>query len=112
MNRTRATLVWLSAAMKRADAIATHTATAMPAQPTDRNACTHAAALDDRDIRQQGGGGERGAAADLRRRVERELALEDAGGRPCDGGEGDIDLPAPLAPRLLQRQRRRRHAVN
>ena len=40
MNRTRATLVWLSAAMKLADAIATHTATATPASPTDLNAWT------------------------------------------------------------------------
>ena len=40
MNRTRATLVWLSAAMKPPDAIATHSATATPASPTDLNACT------------------------------------------------------------------------
>ena len=40
MNRTRATLVWLSAAMKPADAIATHSATARPAIPTDLNAST------------------------------------------------------------------------
>ena len=40
MNRTRATLVWLSAAMKLPDAVATHSATAMPASPTDLNACT------------------------------------------------------------------------
>jgi hypothetical protein len=40
MNRTRATLVWFSAAMKLADAVATHSATAMPARPTDLNACT------------------------------------------------------------------------
>ena len=40
MNRTRATLVWLSAAMKLADAVATHSATATPATPTDLNACS------------------------------------------------------------------------
>jgi hypothetical protein len=44
-------------------------------------------------------------------RVERELALEDAGGRPGDRGERHVDLPAPLAARLLKRHRRRRHAV-
>ena len=40
MNRTRATLEWLSAAMKLPDATATHTATATPARPTDRNAAS------------------------------------------------------------------------
>ena len=40
MNRTRATLVWLSAAMKLPEAVATHSATATPASPTDLNACT------------------------------------------------------------------------
>ena len=40
MNSTRATLVWLSAAMKLPEAVATHTATATPASPTDLNACT------------------------------------------------------------------------
>ena len=38
MNRTRATLVWLSAAMKLPDATATHPATARPATPTDLKA--------------------------------------------------------------------------
>ena len=37
MNRTRATLVWLSAATKLAEAVATHSATAMPARPMDLN---------------------------------------------------------------------------
>ncbi len=40
MNRTRATVVWLSAEMKLPDAVATHSATATPASPTDRNAWT------------------------------------------------------------------------
>ncbi len=40
MNSTRATLVWLSAAMKQDEAIATHSATATPASPTERNAST------------------------------------------------------------------------
>jgi hypothetical protein len=71
----------------------------------------HAAALDDRDIRQQHGAGEHRSAEDLRRRVERELALENAGGRPRDGRERHVDLPAPLVCRPLDRQRRRRHAV-
>ena len=38
MNSTRATLEWLRAAMKLAEATATHTATATPASPTERNA--------------------------------------------------------------------------
>ena len=38
MNRTRATLVRLSAAMKLPEAVATHSATATPAIPTDLNA--------------------------------------------------------------------------
>ena len=33
------TLAWLSAAMKLPAAVATQSATAMPANPTDRNAC-------------------------------------------------------------------------
>ena len=40
MNSTRATLVWLSAEMKLAEAVATHSATATPARPTDLNAWT------------------------------------------------------------------------
>ena len=38
MNSTRATLSWLSAPMKLAEETATHTATATPGSPTDRNA--------------------------------------------------------------------------
>ena len=38
MNRTRATLAWLSAAMKLPEETATHNATATPASPTERNA--------------------------------------------------------------------------
>ena len=71
----------------------------------------HPAALGDRHVGEQGGGGERRAAEDLGRRVERELALEDAGGRPGDRGESDVDLPAALSPRLLERHRRGRHGV-
>ena len=110
MNSTRATLVWLSAPMKLAEATATHTATATPASPTERNASTHPAAVDDRDVGQQRDAREHRPAEHLRRGVERELALEHAGGRPRDGGERDVDLPAPLALRPLERQRRRRHA--
>jgi hypothetical protein len=71
----------------------------------------HPAAVDDRDIGQQRGARERRSAEDLRRRVERELALQDAGGRPRDCGERHIDLPAPRAPRPLERHGRRRYAV-
>jgi len=71
----------------------------------------HSAAFDDRDIGQQGGARERGSAEDLGRRVERQLALEDAGGRPYDRGERHVDLAAPSAPRSLERHRRRSHAV-
>ena len=98
--------------MKLPDAVATHSATATPATPTDLNACTHPAALDDRDVDQQRGAREHRSAEDLRRRVERELALQDAGGRPRDRGERHVDLPAPLAPRPLERHRRRRHAAD
>ena len=66
----------------------------------------HPAALDDRDVGQQRDAREHRPAEDLRRRVERELALQDAGGRPRDRGERDIDLPAPLAPRRLDASRR------
>ena len=58
----------------------------------------HSAALDDSDVREQRGAREDGSAEDLGRRVQRELALKDAGGRPCDCGECDVDLPAALAP--------------
>ena len=40
MNRTRATPEWLSAAMKPPEAVATQSATATPASPTDLNAST------------------------------------------------------------------------
>jgi hypothetical protein len=40
MNRTRATVVWLSAAMKLPEAVATHSATATPASPIDRKDST------------------------------------------------------------------------
>ncbi len=40
MNRTRATLVWLRAAMKVPEAVATQSATATPAIPMALNACT------------------------------------------------------------------------
>jgi hypothetical protein len=46
----------------------------------------HPAAVDDSDIGQQRGARERRSAEDLGRRVERELALEDAGARPGDCG--------------------------
>ena len=70
----------------------------------------HAAAVHDRDVDQQRSAREGRSAEDLRRRVERELALEHTGGRPGDGGERHVDLPAPLAPRRLERHRRRGHA--
>ena len=71
----------------------------------------HPAVFDDRDIGEQRSARERRSAENLRGRVERELALEDAGGRPRDCGERHIDLPAPLALRPLERHRRSRHAV-
>jgi hypothetical protein len=80
-------------------------------KPDGPEGLQHAAAVDDRDIGQQRGARERRSPEDLRRRVERELALEDAGGRPRDCGERHVDLPAPLAPRRLERHRRRGHAV-
>ena len=57
----------------------------------------HPAALDDGDVGQQRAGREHRPAEDLCRRVQRELALEHAGGRPRDGGERHVDLPAPPA---------------
>ena len=39
IKSTRATPVWLSAAMKLADAIAMHSAMPTPGSPTDLNAC-------------------------------------------------------------------------
>ena len=70
----------------------------------------HPAAFHDRHVREERGAREGGAPHDLRGRVKRELALEDAGGRPRDRGECHVDLPAPPAPRLPERHRRRRHA--
>ncbi len=66
MNRTRATLVWLSAAMKLPDAVATHSATPTPAAPTEPERLQHPAAFDDRDVGQQRRARERGPAEDLR----------------------------------------------
>ena len=96
--------------MKLPDAIATHNATAMPAPPIDLNP-RDLAAFGDRDVAQQRGPRERRAPEDLRRRVQRELALEDACRRPRDRRECHIDLPPPPTPRLLTHHRRRRHAA-
>jgi hypothetical protein len=71
----------------------------------------HPPTLDHHHVDEQRRAGEHGAAEDLRRRAERELALEHAGGRPRDGGERDVDLPAALSPRLLEGHRRGRHGV-
>jgi hypothetical protein len=82
------------------------------ARDTDRpERLHHSPALCDRDVGEQRGAGERRAARYLSGCVERELALEDAGGRPRDRGERHIDLSAALAPRPLERHRRRRHVV-
>ena len=71
----------------------------------------HPAAVDDSDISQQRGTREHRSTEDLGRSVKRELALQDARGRPGDCGERHVDLPTPLEPRPLERHRRRRHAV-
>ena len=95
MNRTRATLVRFSAAMKPADAVAMHSATATPASPT-RPERLHAPGRARRPRRRPAARRPRTPRAPsyLRRRVERELALEDAGGRPRDGGERHVDRRA------------------
>src|SRR5439155_12646706 len=53
------------------------------------------APLDDRDVEEEPDDGEGAATGELRRRADRQLALEDAGRRPGDGGKRDIDPPAP-----------------
>ena len=52
----------------------------------------------------QGHEGEERPAGHLRPQADVQLALEDAGGRPGDGGEGHVDLPAAML--------RSRHAVD
>ena len=59
----------------------------------DRNAGTTLLALDDGDVRQQRDARQHGPAEDLRGRVQREKALQDAGGRRCDRGERHGDRP-------------------
>ncbi len=110
-NSTRATGSWLSAAMNPPEEIATHTATATPGEPDPPERRQHAPAVDDRDPDQQREAGEQRAAEDLRRRVERELALQHAGGGPGDRGGGDVELAAPAA-RHFERRRDRRHCRN
>ena len=70
----------------------------------------HPATLDEGDVGQQRAGREHRPTKDLRRGVQRELTLEHAGGRPRDGGERHVDLPAPPALRCLECDCRRRHA--
>ena len=70
-----------------------------------------AATVDHGDIGQQRGTREHRSAENLGRRVDADLALEDARRRPGDCGERHVDLSAPSAPRPLERHRRRRHAV-
>ena len=111
MKSTRATLVWLRAAMKLADAVATHSATRDAREADGPERLHHTAAFDNRDVEQHRGAPEGRAPEDLGRRVECELALKDAGGRPRDRGERHVDLPSALAPRPFERNCRRRHAV-
>ena len=113
MNRTRATDVWLSAAMNPADAAAMPTATAEPGD-ADRAARRHeATALGDRaHEQQQRDRREDGAARDLGRYVDGQLALQHAGRRPRDRGERDVELPAAQLRALVEcRCGGRRHAA-
>ena len=106
MKRTRATLVWFErgdeAARGRRDA-QRHS---HPGEPDRAERLHDPPALHDRHVGQQRHAN--AAPRDLRRRVERQLALEDARRRPGHRGERNIDLAAPLVARLLERHRGRR----
>jgi hypothetical protein len=65
-------------------------------EPDGPEGLDHAATLDHRHVGQQRESGEDRPAEDLGRRVERELALQDPGGRPRDRGERHVELAPPL----------------
>ena len=72
--------------MKPADAIATHSATPDAREPHGPERLHHPAARDKRDVDQQRRTRECSSPEYLSRRVEGELALEDAGAGPGHRG--------------------------
>ena len=85
--------MWLSAMMNVPEAIAMQAAVASPARPMPRNAATmpprRCETATNANRRQHA---EERAPAELRRRPDREVTLEEARGRPGDGAERDEDL--------------------
>ena len=109
MKRTFATFAWLRATMKDPDATAVQTATPRPGSPIARTAATTPPrARHDDDAREEQER-EDCTACELRRGVDRQLALEHARGRPGDRGEGDEELAAPPSLNRRARNRDRRH---
>ena len=81
--------------MNAPDETAISAAIASPA-PADRAEALHdRAALGDRDEGDQPEHREQRAAGELRADADGELALEEAGGRPGDRRQRDVDAPAP-----------------
>ena len=93
-KRTFATVEWLRATMNDPDAIAVVTATPSPAMPMELNEATVRRRFADGDEDEQREEGEERAPRELRRRVDRELALQASCGRPGDRCGGDVQLPA------------------
>ena len=80
--------------MNEPDANAVVTATPRPAMPIVRKAAIVPAAIADGDEEQEREEGEERTARELRRRVDRELSLQAARGRPRHRGARDVQLPA------------------
>ena len=96
MNSTWATVVWLMAKMKLAEATAVEDATASPAQPIDRNTTSRRPAVGAHGVGAQRQRGEERAAGQLGLHVQGQLALQDAGARPGDRRQCHRCLAAPV----------------
>ena len=103
MKSTFATVVWLSATMKLAEATAVQPATASSARPIEVNAVTVPPPLREPDEGEQGNGREESSSRDLRRRSDRQLSLQDARARPGQRRKRHVHLAAATDARAAAR---------
>ena len=96
MKRTFATEAWLSATKNDAEEIASSAAIASPARPIARNACTTRPRSTDENVGSDADDGEERTARELRGDVDRQLTLQETGGRPGDRRERDEEPATPV----------------
>ena len=106
MNRTFATVVWLSATMKHAEAVARRDGDGDPGPSHRGERADDAAPLGERDEDKQREHREERAPGDLRGRSDRQLTLQHAGARPGKRGERHVDLAAATDAADVNRHRR------